>query len=127
MSKEGETILACLAEILNEWFMCPSLCDTLDYSLPGSYVHGISQARILEWVVMPSSRGSSPPRILNQHLSCLYGKESTCNARDLCLIPGYGRSPEEVNGYPLQYSSLGNPMDRGAWWATVNEVTKSRT
>ena len=41
---------------------CLTLCNPLDYSLPGSYVHGILQARILEWVAMPSSRGSSLPR-----------------------------------------------------------------
>ena len=41
------------------------------------------------------------------------------------LIPGLGRSPGEGNGNPLQYSCLGNPMDRGAWWATVSGVTKS--
>ena len=43
---------------------------------------------------------------------------------DRSSIPGSGRSPGEVNGYPLQYSYLGNPMDRGAWWATVHGVTK---
>ena len=42
---------------------CPSLCNPMDYSLPGSSVHGILQARILEWVAMPSSRGSSDPGI----------------------------------------------------------------
>ena len=54
------------------------------------------------------------------------GKESTCNARNLGLIPGSGRFPGEGNGYPLQYSCLGNPLDRGAWWATVHEVAKSQ-
>ena len=39
---------------------CPALCDPMDYSPPGSSVHGILQARILEWVAMPFSRGSSP-------------------------------------------------------------------
>ena len=43
------------------------------------------------------------------------GKESPCNAGDLCLIPKLGRSPVEGNGNPLQYSCLENPMDRGAW------------
>ena len=43
------------------------------------------------------------------------GKESACNAGDLGLISGSGRSPGEGNDYPLQYSCLGNPMDRGAW------------
>ena len=38
--------------------------------------------------------------------------------------PGSGRSPEEGNGYSFQYSCLGNPTDRGAWWATVNRVAK---
>ena len=42
--------------------LCPALCDPMDCSLPASSVHGILQARILEWVAMPSSRGSSPPR-----------------------------------------------------------------
>ena len=55
------------------------------------------------------------------------GKESTCNAEDLGSISGSGRTPGEGNGYPLQYSCLGNPMDRGAWQATVHGVTKSQT
>ena len=43
------------------------------------------------------------------------GKESTCNAGDLGLIPGLGRSSGEGKGYPLQYSGMENSMDRGAW------------
>ena len=54
------------------------------------------------------------------------GKESACNG-DLGLIPGSGRSPGEGNDYLCQYSCLENPMDRGAWWATVHGVTKSWT
>ena len=54
------------------------------------------------------------------------GKESACSVGDLGLIPGLRRSPGEGNGYPLQYSCLENPMDRGAWQATVSGVTKSR-
>ena len=42
-------------------------------------------------------------------------KECACNVRDLGSIPGSGRSPGEENGYPLQYSFLGNPKDRGIW------------
>ena len=53
----------------------------------------------------------------------LRGKDSACNAGDAGSIPGSGRSPGEGNGNPLQYSCLGNPMDRGAWWATVHGVT----
>ena len=55
------------------------------------------------------------------------GKESTCNAGDLRLIPGLGRSPGERNGYPLQYSCLVNSIDKGAWRATVPGVAKSQT
>ena len=50
----------------------------------------------------------------------LSGKEFTFNAGYATLIPRLGRSPGEGNGNPLQYSHLGNPMDRGAWWATVH-------
>ena len=52
---------------------------------------------------------------------------SASNVGDLSLIPGSGRSPGEGNGDPLQYSCLENPMDGGAWWATVHEVAKSQT
>ena len=55
------------------------------------------------------------------------GKESACIAGDLDLIPGLGRSPEEGNVYPFQYSDLENSMDRGAWQAIVHGVTKSQT
>ena len=47
--------------------------------------------------------------------------------RDTGSVPGLGRSPGEGNGYLLQYSCLENPMDRGAWWATVHRVAKSWT
>ena len=52
---------------------------------------------------------------------------SAGDTRDMGSIPGLGKSPEEGNGNPLQYSCLENPMDRGVWWATVHGVTKSRT
>ena len=57
---------------------------------------------------------------------CSEVKASARNAGDLGSIPGSGRSPEEGNGDPLQYSCLENPMDRGAWRATVHGVTKSQ-
>ena len=55
-------------------------------------------------------------------------KNSLANAgdtRDMCLIPGLGRFPGVADGNPLQYSCPENSMDRGAWWAIVNGVTKS--
>ena len=54
-------------------------------------------------------------------------KAYACNEEDLGSIPESGRSPGEGNGNSLQYSCLGNPMDGGAWWATVHGVAKSRT
>ena len=70
-------------------------------------------------------------------LGCMQGfpdgtvvKNPPANAgdtRETGLIPGSGRSPREGNGNPLQYSCLGNSMDRGAWWATVYGVAKSQT
>ena len=51
-------------------------------------------------------------------------KNLPANAGDTDSIPGSGRSPGEANGNPLQYSCLENPMDRGAWQATVHRVTK---
>ena len=61
-----------------------------------------------------------PPTIMLDLPGGSDGKESTYNAGDLGLIPGVGRSPGEGNGNPLQYSCLGNPMDRGAFQATVH-------
>ena len=54
-------------------------------------------------------------------------KAPVCSAGDLDSFPGLGRSPGEGNGSLLQYSHLENPMDRGAWWATVHGVAKSWT
>ena len=53
------------------------------------------------------------------------GKESACNAGDAGSFPEWGRSPGEGNGNPLQYSCLKNPMDSGAWLATVHQVANS--
>ena len=57
---------------------------------------------------------------------CLGGKEPPCQYRSNGSIPWSGRSPREGNGNPHQYSCLGNPMDRGAWWATGHGVAKSQ-
>ena len=80
-----------------------------------------------------SSRNQTQEYIL---CNCLYkksfpggsdGKESTCNAEDLGLIPGLGRSPGEGNGNPLQYSCLENSMDRGDWRSVVRGVPENQT
>ena len=141
---------------------CPTLCDPMDCSLPGSSVHGIFQAVVLEWIAISFSKGSSQPRdrtqvscIVDRHFTVwptgksiyfsakmgiimvptsatqvvLLGKNLPASAgdgRDASLIPGSGRSPGGGHGCPLWYSCLENPMDRGAWWATVHRVTKSQ-
>ena len=58
------------------------------------------------------------------------GKDPPANIgdeRDSGLIPGYGRSPKEGHGNPLQYSFLENLMDRGTWWTTVHRPAKCQT
>ena len=78
---------------------CPAVCDPMDCSPPGSSVHGILQVRILEWVAMPSSRGSSPPRD-RTHVSYVYlhwqadslplalpGKPFTCCTHHISFLP----------------------------------------
>ena len=55
------------------------------------------------------------------------GKASACSAGDLDSIPGSGISPGEGNGNPVQYSCLGNSIDRGDWQAIVHDVTKNQT
>ena len=80
-----------------------------------------------------ASAPSWSPTLFNEsfYITCFpdgsEGKESVCNPGDQGSILWWGRSPGEGNGNPLQYSCLENPMDRGAWWATVHGVTKSGT
>ena len=77
------------------------------------------------------NHGQKPKILLIMGLpSWLSDKESAASAGDtgdVGSIPGSGRSPRGGNDNPLQYSCLGNPMDRGAWWATVHGVAKSQT
>ena len=54
-------------------------------------------------------------------------KNPPASAGDIGSIPGLGRSPGEASGNPLQYSCLGNPMNRGAWWTIVHGVSKNQT
>ena len=182
---------------------CLTLCDPMDWSPPGSSVHEIFQARVLEWVAISFSKGSSQPRDWTQvpctasrffidlatreaptannqklinnigqfrHIlyvvyivycvpTVIYRKEDVvkkiirkikyiysttpsfsgfsggtsqnlpANAgdiRDAGSVPGSGRSPGGGHSNPLQYSCLENPMDRGAWRATVHRVAQSQ-
>ena len=118
----------------------PTLHEPMDYSLPGSSVHGIFLSRMLEWVAIPFSRGSSQPRNWNwvSHVAGRFFTAWLTRAFQVALvvnvgdiidsgsIPGLGRSGG-VHGNPIQYSHLENPIDRGAWRVTVHGVVKSRT
>ena len=70
-------------------------------------------------------RDRLPTPVFLDFLGGSEGKESACNAGDLGSIPGLGSSPGGGHGNPLQYSCLENPMDRGAWRATVHGVAKN--
>ena len=112
---------------------CCTLCYLMDCSLPGYSDHGIFQTRILKWVAMPSSRGSSPPRNqthVSQSPALAGGFFTTSPTREAPYIKAYILKYRqesglkyavlepvyrEGNGTPLQYSCLENPMDGGAW------------
>ena len=136
---------------------CPTLCNPIDCSPQGYSVHGILQARILEWVAVPFCRGSSQARdwtgsphililwlkspsavILRSKITIILiiimdfpsgsdGKESACRAGDPSSIPGSGRFQGEGNGYPFQCSCLENSMDRVTLQATVHGIAKCQT
>ena len=99
--------------------LCLTLCDPMDQSPSGSSVHGVLQARILEWVTVPSSRGSSRARARTRvsYISCIAGGFFTTSATWEAWVGEYVHLYDECgegNGTPLQYSCLDNPMDRGA-------------
>ena len=73
LASQLQAVLCCAKSLQS----CPTLCDPMDCSLPGSFVHGILQARILEWVAMPSSRGSFWPR------------DWTCSSCASCIAGGF--------------------------------------
>ena len=102
--------------------LCPTPSDPMDCSPPGSSIHGICQARVLEWVAIAFSdmklHTSSQSMLEKETLYPLVAfpsgstvKESTYSAGDLGSIPGLERSLGERKGYPLQYSGLENSMD----------------
>ena len=124
ISWHTDTPYICVCESVKVLFAqsCLTLCSPIEYSLLGSYVHGILQTRILDWVAIPCSRGSS--RLRDQtRVSCITGRFfiiwGSREAIYVCVAYIYDN--------PLQYSCLGNPKNRGAWQATVHTVAKSWT
>ena len=127
-------------------FLCGSIdkesaCNAGDSnSIPGLERSTVEGKKLPTWVFWPGElHGLYSPwghkeSERTERLSLFLGfsgssvrKESACNTGDGGLIPGLGRSPGEGNHNPLQYSCLGNSMNRGAWWATVHRTAKSRT
>ena len=126
---------------------CLTLCDPMDCRLPGCSVRGIPQARILEWVAVPFSKGSSwsrslssladsllsePPTLVLNNKDRLFKWSSVRNpptnvgdSGDPCSILGSGRSPGRGNGNTLQYSCLENSTNRGG--IQSHGVPKSQT
>ena len=109
-------------------------CDSFINLFPALYTHSLLLLILLKCILWASCFTSSNPRHSNYSFSKPNGfpsgsdgKASVCDARDPGSIPGLGRSPGEGNGSRLQYSCLENPMDHGAWQATVHGVTNSRT
>ena len=131
-----------------------TLCDPMDCSPPGSSVHGISQARILQWIAISFRRSSLPrDQTCNSWIvrCILYQRQATSvllprkshGWRSLVGHSPWGRHESvtterlhfhfslsrtgEANGTPLHCSCLENPRDRGAWWAAVSGVAQSQT
>ena len=118
---------------------CPILCDAMDGSPPGSSIHGILQARILEYISSFSSRGSSQSRVQPHILHCrwvCYQWTSLVAQMIKCLLtmqetPGFSPSVWKIlwgrKWQPTLVLFLENPMDGGVWQAIVHGVSKSRT
>ena len=120
--RRGWQSMRCLGGITDSMNMSLNKLQemVMDSEVWRAVVHGVTKGRtrlsdftsLTKWKVLPR---------------WLSGKESLRQAGDVGLVPGSGKSPGEGNGNPLQYSCLGNPMDRGAWQTTVRGVTKSQS
>ena len=116
--------LACIGEGNGNPLQCSCLENPRDGAAWWAAVYGVAQSRTrLKRLSSSSSSSSYYATGLPWWLRC---KESACNTGYLGSIPGSGRLPGEGNRYPFQNSCLENPMNRGAWWATVHRVAKKR-
>ena len=113
---------------------CPTLGDPMDCSLPGSSIHGILQARIVDWVAMPSPEnlpdpGMEPMSLISPALAVRFFRTRATWKAFIC-IRHMSKSTRERNGSPLQYSCLGNPMDGGEltgyspWGSKESDMTE---
>ena len=92
-------------------------------------IHGVakSRTRLSNWTELNWTSNLQRIYLASLVAQMVKKKKITCNAGDPGLIPRSGGSLGEWNGYPLQYSCLENPMDRGASWAMIHGVAKSQT
>ena len=105
---------------------CPTLCDPVGYSLPGSSVHGVLQARILEWVAIPLSKGSSRPRDRTQ-VSCIVGRfralgnsRAAGNNPPLTSVEGFAKHSQEERIFLFQSFLFINNITNGEEAGSVN-------
>ena len=117
--------LSCIGEGDGNPLQCSCLENPRDRGALWPAVYGVVQSCIR--LKRFSSSSNSTAAVHPGFAGGSDGKESACNAGDPGSILGSGRSPGEGNGYPLQYSCLEIPMDRGAWQTTVHGVEKSQT
>ena len=123
-------MLHALNRLSCHWCCCPS------HSLPGVFlgkykprqdIHSFTVPRLLS-LALRIKHGPHPRGALRVEPSGgSEGRASACNVGEPGSIPGSGRSLGEGNGNPLQYPSLQNPLDGGAWWTTVHGVAESQT
>ena len=138
-----DLLLEAMVQFLNVWdHRQPKKTFNSSFTMSFSVINNLSMQQQHSSYTIPSywklrnfkRRGKSSETNICQQLQhagrlpwWLSGKESTRNARDMGLIPGWGRSPGGGNGNPLQYPCLENSTDRGAWWATIPGVAKNHT
>ena len=97
------------------------LQSSMDRGVWQATVHGAGKSQ-----TQPGTHAHTQYRMKEGFPGVSDGKESACNGGDPGSIPRWGRSPGEVNGYPLQYSCLENSVDKGIWQVTVHGIAKSR-
>ena len=108
--KAKDILMVCVCMLSR--YSCVRLCEPMDYSLPGSSIHGFLQPRILEWITMPSSRGSSQPRD-RTHVSYVYPH---WKAGSLPLVPlGKPTSHGSKRNYAWTFFSLRKTGFKGIW------------
>ena len=135
----GDSRTSQVAPVVKKWCevtqSCPTLCDPMDCSLPGFFIHWIFQARVLEWIATSFSRGSSWPRdwtgvsrVTGRFLNVWAPRKSTaCHCRRLGFSPWIRKVPWRSAWQPIAALFPGESRGQRSWRAVVQRVAKSRT